>query len=457
SCAGTTIASSSFSSTPAGATYSWTNSNTAIGLQASGTGNVPSFTAINTTAAAISASITVTPTINGCAGNPITYTITVNPLPVIVSATVTSESVCDASDGTITINATGAAPLEYSINGGSTFLQNGGAFTRLAAGSYSVMVRNASGCTTAGPTLSVSSPGAPPAPEITAVISPICQGGTINITIANPDSLATYSWTGPLGFTANGTSMTRTNATTAMSGNYAVTARIGSCVSTAKTFSLIVDPLPVVTVPANMIYCAGASIPAGSFISTPAGATYNWTNSNPAIGLPASGSGDMPVFTALNSGSAPITATITVTPLLNGCTGAQASYTITVNPLPVVNLPANTVICTGATVPAALFTSTPAGATFSWSNSNTAIGLPASGTGNIPSFTAINPGSAPISATLTVTPMVNGCTGPSRTYTITVNPLPTVTVPVSFNACAGSSIPASSFSSNPTGATYTWT
>jgi large repetitive protein len=67
--------------TPAtGVTYAWTNSNIAIGLAASGTGTIPAFTATNKGSAPIKGSITITPSINGCAGTPRTYVITVNPL-----------------------------------------------------------------------------------------------------------------------------------------------------------------------------------------------------------------------------------------------------------------------------------------------------------------------------------------------------------------------------------------
>lgn len=456
-CAGATVSSSSFSSSPAGATYTWTNSNPSIGLSASGTGNVPSFTAVNTTSSPVTATITVTPTINGCTGPPSSYTITINPLPVINTAVAANETYCDASDGSISITASGTAPLEYSIDGGNTFVQNGGSFTGLAAGSYSVMVKNASGCIIAGPTLSISSPGAPPIPVVNPFTNPVCEGSTLVLSIQNPNPLATYHWTGPLGFTATGTSISRPNITPSMSGNYAVTAQIGSCVSDARIVEVNVSPLPIATVPANMTYCTGSTIPVGSFTSTPAGATYTWTNSNTSIGLGASGTGDMPTFTAVNNTSAPITATITITPKLNGCTGPTASYTITVNPLPVVSVPANQSFCVGTTVPESNFNSTPSGATYTWTNSNTAIGLASSGSGNVPSFTAVNTGSSSISATITVTPTVNGCTGPSTTYTITINPLPKVTVPANYSVCAGTLTSVKTFSSIPNGATYSWT
>ena len=62
--------------------------------------------------------------------------------------------------------------------------------------------------------------------------------------------------------------------------------------------------------------------------------TFNWINNTPSIGLAASGSGNIPSFTAINTGSSPIVATITVTPSINGCSGVPIQYTITVNHTP---------------------------------------------------------------------------------------------------------------------------
>jgi len=45
------------------------------------------------------------------------------------------------------------------------------------------------------------------------------------------------------------------------------------------------------------------------------GCSYHWVNDNPSIGLPASGDGNIPSFTALNDGSGPVTANIKVTPV----------------------------------------------------------------------------------------------------------------------------------------------
>src|SRR5207245_2477208 len=126
-----------------------------------------------------------------------------------------------------------------------------------------------------------------------------------------------------------------------------------------------------------------------NFTGSTASTTFSWTNSNTAIGLAASGTGNIPSFTATNAGNAPITATITVTTNANACGGSSTSFTITVNPTATVNAVANQTVCNGSTTAAVTFGSNVAGAVFTWTNNNTTIGLGASGTGNLPAFVAI--------------------------------------------------------------------
>ena len=386
-CSGATVPSSNFSSVPPGATITWTSSNPDIGLAAtSGTKNVPSFTATNTTTSAISATITVTPTANGCTGTASSYSITVNPLPVITSAIPKSETGCGEGDGKITITATGTEPLEYSINGGSTF-QNGGNFTELAAGSYTVAVRNANGCLVVGQTVTVTSPGAPPAPEVDEYQYPVCEGQNLVLTVKNYNPSFVYTWTGPSQFSGSGQTVTISNVSPSMAGSYAVTATSGACVGLPNVFNVAVSPLPVVTVPPNLTFCAGATIPEGVFISTPAGAIYTWTNSKPEIGLDASGSSDIPAFTATNNTAQPITATITVTPSLNGCTGLSKSYTITVNPLPALfTVTGGGVYCAGGSGVAIGLDGSQIGVNYQLKNGGTDVGSVVAGMGLAISF-----------------------------------------------------------------------
>jgi len=89
--------------------------------------------------------------------------------------------------------------------------------------------------------------------------------------------------------------------------------------------------IPSVDAVISQTFANGAITSAINFSGT--AATYNWVNDTPGIGLAASGTGNIPVFTAINSTQNPITATITVTPLNStNCNGTPIIFTITVNP-----------------------------------------------------------------------------------------------------------------------------
>ena len=79
--------------------------------------------------------------------------------------------------------------------------------------------------------------------------------------------------------------------------------------------------------------------------------------------------------------------------------------------------------------------------TYSWTNNDTSIGLGANGNGNIPSFTATNAGTSPVVATIIVTPHFTNagvtCDGPTKSFTITVNPTGEADQPVSQVLCNG--------------------
>ncbi|MGI2909615.1 PKD-like domain-containing protein, partial [Tolypothrix sp. VBCCA 56010] len=104
---------------------------------------------------------------------------------------------------------------------------------------------------------------------------------------------------------------------------------------------------PSVNAIASQELCNGSSTAAVTFSGTATG--YSWTNDTPSIGLPASGSGNIAAFTAVNNGNSPVTATIIVTPAYGACAGSTASFTIRVNPNPTFTATNNASnICSGA-------------------------------------------------------------------------------------------------------------
>ncbi len=100
--------------------------------------------------------------------------------------------------------------------------------------------------------------------------------------------------------------------------------------------------------------------------------------------------------------------------------------------------------------------------TFSYTNSNTDIGLATSNSdvSEIPTFTAINTTLEPIKSTVTVTPIVNGCEGALVSFAITVNPKPVLNAISDIEVCNDTFISdivlTASSPTSGTGVSYTW-
>ena len=73
-----------------------------------------------------------------------------------------------------------------------------------------------------------------------------------------------------------------------------------------------------------------------------------------------------------------------------------------------------------------IFNGSSGASTYNWVNDNISIGLPASETGDILSFTATNTDLVNQLATITVEPVLNGCVGTTQVIQILVKPIPTV-------------------------------
>ena len=209
--------------------------------------------------------------------------------------------------------------------------------------------------------------------------------------------------------------------------NYTVTTT-GPCTNVSLSGTITVNPSPVVNTPANAIYCNNAPGAAITFSSPTTGGTitYSWTSTANA-GFGTGGTGNIPAYTATNNGTSVVTATVTVTPHYTAnaltCDGTPATFTVTVNPSPAVNAVSNVTYCNNTPGAAITFSSPTTGGTvtYSWSSSVN-VGFGINGTGNIGAFTATNNSFSPLTATVTVTPALNGCPGAPVTFTVTINP-----------------------------------
>src|SRR6185503_11999389 len=100
------------------------------------------------------------------------------------------------------------------------------------------------GCTSAAGTTNVVVNAIPATPTASNG-GPYCAGATISLSTATVAG-ATYSWTGPNGFTSSVQNPTRANATAADAGTYSVTITVNGCPSAAGTTNVVV--LSTVTV-----------------------------------------------------------------------------------------------------------------------------------------------------------------------------------------------------------------
>ncbi|MGE0635668.1 MAG: PKD domain-containing protein [Bacteroidia bacterium] len=388
-------------------TYTWSP---ATGLN---TTNGATVTANPTT----TTTYTVTGTAAGCT-DPATVTVTVNPIPA-VTISPTPPTICAGQS--IAITANGANTYSWSPATGLS-ATTGTTVTASPATtqSYTVTGTSLAGCN--GSRFFTVTVNPLPAVAINPAAVAICTGTSTALAAGGAN---TYAWSPATGLSATtGANVTASPSTTT---TYTVTGTgANGCVNTS-TSTVTVNSLPSVSVfPGATAICSG-----NSAVLTALGAnTYTWS---PATGLSATTGSSVTA-----NPSATTTYTVTGTDA-NGCVGT-ATVTVTVNPLPTVSVnPSATAICEGTST-----TLIASGAnSYSWSPST---GLSAT-TGT--SVTA-NPATT---TTYTVTGTSGaGCIN-TATTTVTINPLPVISVnPAIPTLCNGSSVTLTAGGAN----TYVW-
>lgn len=269
----------------------------------------------------------------------------------------------------------------------------------------------------------------PPTPTASSS-SPVCVNGRLDL-IAGSLTGATYTWSGPLSYSATTTSSTQTFTvtSTSASGAYSLYTTVGgatSCSSASTTVT--VNPQPSLTNATNSSpICAGNTL--SLFANSPTNVTgYAWVG---PVAITSSGSGTatVPGTTPLASG----TYTVTVS---NGTgAGCNVNYvtTATVNPLPAA-ISGTASVCIGST------TTLSSSGTGTWSSSNGAIATVGASSGVVSGIAA---GTATITYTLTST----GC---YQTVTVTVNAPPAAIGGGTSPFCPGSTTTLTNSSSGGT-------
>ena len=313
---------------------------------------------------------------NGC---PVSQTITLTQnitLPAPGITNITGATIIDCNAPSIDLQATGGGSYQWNNNLGTSANVN---ITQ--AGTYTVLVTAANGCQDSA-TVSIT---VAPVPSVTVNDTTICSGQSVTLS-------PTYYPAGGQSIWTNGQLTPTISVSPVTTTIYSVLYTWNGCTATGD-ITVTVNPTPTVSASSASI-CFGDTAQLVATPNLPNG-TYNWSPGNE--------------ITQTISVAPQTTSNYSVTYILNGCTSTQATGTVTVTPLPTLNIPSIT-ICEGAS---GTLTATPnvPGGTYVWSQGGTSASITES-----PQATS----------NYSVVYTVNGCTSNVVSSTITVNPLPNV-------------------------------
>ena len=201
-----------------------------------------------------------------------TVTVTNGPPMQIIIISQTNVTCSGSATGSVTVEGNGGTlPYQYSINDGA--FQANGTFNNLSAGTYNIIVKDASNCTSSL-SVTITQPATLLAASITSQTNVLCSGqangsATVSATGGNPPYI--YSWnTAPVQTTATAINLT--------ARAYTVTVTDASgCTKTASV--TITQPTPIsIVITTTNVACFGDST--GTAIALASGGTppysYAW-------------------------------------------------------------------------------------------------------------------------------------------------------------------------------------
>ena len=324
-CAGDSIAlSGSASGVGSSATFRWTGPNSFNSTLTS-----PVLRNVNST---YGGTYNLTVSDSGCTSQPSTTFVGIKSIPASTTPTSNAPICAGANLFLYSTGITGATYLWKGPSGNyiaatqNCFIQNTTALINSGVYTVSSIVN---GCTSIPASLTVVVNPLPATPGISNS-GPKCIGDNITLSATYVPS-ATYSWSGPGGFSSSQQYPVLSNITTAMSGIYSVITISSSCTSVPASTAVIVNTFPLAPAltsnPSSGNTCSGDSMQL--FVSTVTGATYDWQ------GPAGFGSTTQnPIIRNLSSANA---GTYKASVTVGGCSSPQSNITIAVNQSPVTS------------------------------------------------------------------------------------------------------------------------
>jgi gliding motility-associated-like protein len=403
----------------------------------------------NTTNAAVSVAYNITPSANGCSGPAFTYSVTVNPTPVITNSPL-SQIVCSQGTNSVVSFTSNVAGVTFNWTATATPKISG--FVASGTGNIPPQILLNSD-TTKGTITYIVTPyynGCPgtgsnyvitvnpkPAIPIASSNSPVCQNYALILTTPTI-ARASYTWIGPNGFTSNAQNPTISNASLAAAGSYSLLITVDGCTSDVGNVNVTILPTPIVPVAtSNSPLCLANTLILNA--NNIAGATYNWNGPN---GFTSSlQNPSLPNITTTSAGIYSVTATV------NGCTSNAGTTNVVVNAIPAApTATSNSPVCESSTINLSV-TNKP-GTTYTWTGPNNF-------SSNIPN-PSISAASQINAGTYTVTATVGNCTGAPTSVIVEVDATPINPI-ASSNSPICTGYPIILTSSTFVGAVYKWT
>ena len=370
-----------------------------------------------------------------------TGSVVVSVIPVpLVNTVVSSPTICSGQPTGISLSSN-VTTATYNW----TITQSGVIGASLGNGSIISQILTATGVVPGTVTYSVMAnegvcqgPATPititvnPIPVVTpsTMLQSVCSGSVSPIQLTSNVAGTTFNWnvvqtnvTGANNGTGNVISQTLTTTSNNIGeAVYSVTPTVGGCPGLPVLVTVRVNPIPVATANAAVTTICSSSTTNIALTGSVAGTTFSWTVIQSGIFGASSGTGNSIAQTLTTVGTTPGSVIYTITPSINGCSGAPITVTIIVNPTPEVFGSSTSTICSGETPNITLFPSI-AATTFAWTVNALNVSGAQAGTGVvINDVLTASPNLG--TAIYTVTPTANGCSGTQLNITVTVNPAP---------------------------------